>query len=384
MPDIVVIGGGITGTATAHALALEGYSVTLVERRGIAAMASGWTLAGVRQSGRHPAELPLAQAAVALWQDLGERLDADVEYRRKGNLRLARTEAEVPVIRDVVESQRRLGLSLDFLPDNRAIRAIAPALSDSILAASFCATDGHANPAKTTNAFADVARRAGASIREGVSALALKSTGGRITGVLTSEGTIAAGRVVVAAGVNTPSLLAPLGLDLPLAVKIVSVVQTAPLPPCFEQVFGVANADCAGRQQVDGRMRFTNGLGDWPGDPDDWSEAALAPTLKDTAKLVKLVSQVLPAAGTATIARTWGGLIDLTPDALPVIDTAPGIEGLTVAAGFSGHGFCLGPISGLLCADLTLGRAPRLDLSAFRFDRFAGRRAPQAELTLHG
>jgi sarcosine oxidase subunit beta len=93
---------------------------------------------------------------------------------------------------------------------------------------------------------------------------------------------------------------------------------------------------------------------------------------------------VLPIAAEAPIARAWGGLIDMTPDALPVID-APGYpSGLVIAAGFSGHGFCLGPVSGSLCADLALGRVPRHDLSAFRLGRFAGRVTTPSQLTLHG
>jgi sarcosine oxidase subunit beta len=99
---------------------------------------------------------------------------------------------------------------------------------------------------------------------------------------------------------------------------------------------------------------------------------------------VDRVAEVLPIAAEAPIARTWGGLIDLTPDALPVIDAPEFPSGLVIAAGFSGHGFCLGPVSGLLCADLALGRVPRHDLSAFRLDRFAGRVTKPAGLTLHG
>src|SRR6476659_10041051 len=122
MPDIIIVGGGITGTAAALSLAERGSDVTLIERRGIAAMASGWTLGGVRQSGRHPAELPLARAAVAIWPTLADRLDAEVDYRQRGNLRLARDKAEVAVIRGMVEEQRALGLKLDFLASHAEIR----------------------------------------------------------------------------------------------------------------------------------------------------------------------------------------------------------------------------------------------------------------------
>jgi sarcosine oxidase subunit beta len=381
---IVIIGGGVTGCAAAAELAREGHAVTLIEKHRIAAMASGWTLGGVRQSGRHPSELPLARAAVTMWANLHDTLDADVEYRRGGNLRLARTPAEVEAIRALVDAQQAQGLDLRFLPDNLAVRAIAPAISRDMLAASFCPTDGHANPVLATRAFAKHARRLGAEIREGVSALGIDAANDRATGVETSAGYIAADRVVVAAGIHTPALIAPLGLALPLSLKVVHVVQTDSLPPTFAQVFGVANADCAGRQGVDGRLRFTGGRKDWAGDSNEWTEATLAPTANEIRTVVDLVAGVLPIAGTTPIARTWGGLIDLTPDGLPVIDAPLPIEGLVVAAGFSGHGFCLGPVSGQLCADLAIGRAPRHDLSAFRLARFSPYETEHATLALHG
>jgi sarcosine oxidase subunit beta len=384
MLRIVIVGGGITGAAAAAQLAREGQAVTLIEKHRMAAMASGWTLGGVRQSGRDPAELPLARAAVALWGELAETLDADVEYRRTGNLRLARTPAEVDVIRALVLTQQALGLELQFLSNNAAIRAVAPAISRNVLAASYCPSDGHANPVKATQAFARFAKEHGAAIREGVAALAIKVEGDRVTGVDSSDGFIPADRVIVAAGVNTRSLLSPLGADLPLSIRITHVVQSEPLPSCLLPVFGVANADCAGRQEADGRLRLSSGAGVWPADPSEWTEISLAPSASQIRGIVDRVAQVLPIAAEAPAARSWGGLIDMTPDALPVID-APGYpSGLVIAAGFSGHGFCLGPVSGLLCADLALGRAPRHDLSAFRLGRFAGRVTTPSQLTLHG
>jgi sarcosine oxidase subunit beta len=377
MDPITIIGGGITGTAAADALAREGHAVTLIEKNGIAAMASGRTLGGVRQSGRHPAELPLARAAVGLWAGLKDMLGADVDYRRGGNLRLARTPAEIDVIRELVASQRAQGLDLEFLPDNASVRAIAGAFSPNVLAASYCASDGHADPVKATQAFADSARRHGATIREGVGAVSIEVVKDRVTGVVTTAGSIPAERVIVAAGIDTPALLAPLGLDLPLSTSLVSVVQSAPLPPSLDQVFGVANADCAGRQEVDGRLRFTDG-----GSPH--AAWAAAPSPRVVRDLVALVAHVLPIAALARISRTWTGLIDLTPDALPVIDAPEPVAGLVLAAGFSGHGFCLGPVSGLLCADLALGRPPRHDLAAFRLARFKKGPIAPTSSALHG
>lgn len=382
--DVVVIGGGITGVAAAYELARAGASVILLEKDRLAAMASGWTLGGVRQSGRDPAELPLALAAVQRWGSLAEELGAETGYRRGGNLRLARDEAEVARIRRLVAEQRALGLELDFLPDPQAIRAVAPAIGPAVLAASFCPSDGHADPLRAVHAYAGAARRLGADIREGVAVHAIEVAAERVRGVATSAGQIAASRVVLAAGMHAPELLAPLGLGLPLVPKIVTVVQTEPVPRCLDQVFGVANADCAGRQEIEGRLRVTTGIGDWPHDVGAWSEERLMPPAGDLARLIARVSAILPVLAETRIARIWGGLIDLTPDGLPVLDAPVEIAGLVAAAGFSGHGFGIGPVSGGLAADLALGRTPAHDLAAFRLGRFAASASAPVALTLHG
>ncbi|HVE48773.1 MAG TPA: FAD-binding oxidoreductase [Casimicrobiaceae bacterium] len=384
MPDIVVVGGGIVGAATAYWLADEGHEVALLEAHAIAAMGSGWSLGGVRQSGRHPAEMPLAKAAVALWPSLAERLGRDVEYRQNGNLRLARTPDEVNVIRKLVEDQRAIGLDLTFLPDNGRVRDVAPVLSEHVLAASYCTTDGHANPALTTVAFADAAARLGATIREGVAVHRLVVERGHVSGVETSEGFVPAGVVVVAGGILAPDLLAPLGIDFPIAIRQTTVLQTEPIAQCLDQVFGVANADCAGRQEVDGRLRVSSGIGRWPGTAATWREADLTTSAAEQARIVDLVSRVVPVVRSARAHRFWIGLIDVTPDALPVIDQPSGIENLVVAAGFSGHGFGIGPATGQVVADLALQREPRLELGAFRLSRFAGRSDAHATLSLHG
>ncbi|MCU0945061.1 MAG: FAD-binding oxidoreductase [Rubritepida sp.] len=381
--EVIVVGGGITGLATAHALAGAGVRVRLLERGALGAMASGWTLGGVRQSGRHPAELPLAIAAVARWGELAEVLGADPGYRRRGNLRLARSGTEVAQIRALVGAQSAQGLDLEFLPDTAAVRAVAPALGEAVLAASFCPSDGHADPAMTVAAYAAAARRLGVVIEEGVEALALLEGASRVRGVRTRDAAREADAVVLATGLHAPGLLRPLGLDLPLAPQVVTVLQTAPLPPLLDQVFGVANADCAGLQEIGGRLRITTGIGDWPHAPEGWAEAMLMPTAGTLAGLIARVGALLPALEAARVARVWGGLIDLTPDALPVLD-APR-PGLVVAAGFSGHGWGLGPVTGEICAALALGRLPVHDIAAFHLARFAADPARVAQpLALHG
>jgi sarcosine oxidase, subunit beta len=383
--EVVVIGGGISGTAAAYELARAGAKVTLLEQGSLASMASGWTLAGVRQSGRHPAELPLATAAVARWKQLGEELGADVEYRREGNLRLARTLEEVPVIQTIVAEQRDLGLDLTFLPDNAAVREIAPAIAESVLAASYCPTDGHANPIATVRAFAMAATRHGATMRTETVVTAIDASGGRIRGVRTRTDDIAADVVVVAAGVYTARLCAPLGLDLPIQVSRVAVVQTVPLPPLLRQVLGTAGADFAGRQEVGGRFRLTGSGRPWPhqlGDLARGDDPVLPPAEDVIAALTRGI-EVLPALGDARVARVWGGLLDMTPDALPIIERTPDLEGLVLAAGFSGHGFCLGPVTGQIVRDLVREGTTVFPIQPFRRDRFAAI-SGLAAATLHG
>lgn len=383
MPDIVVVGGGITGLATAFELARAGHPVAVLEARRVGAMASTWTLGGVRQSGRDPAELPLAQAAIERWAHWHEELGSETGYRRKGNLRLARNDAEAETIRAMVADQRQRGLALEFLDNPQAIRALAPALGEGIVAASFCPGDGHADPDLTIAALAAACRRLGVEIREGTPATALLTAGGRVRGVETPSGRVEADVTVVAGGVHAPALLASAGLRLPLAAKRVCVVQTVPVPPVFEQVFGVANADCAGRQEISGRFRFTTGIGDWPGDPSAWTEASLRPSIGEIAGLFARVLPILPVLAAAGLDRIWGGLIDLTPDALPVLDAPAEMPGLVIGAGFSGHGFGIGPVSGTILKALATGETTNFDLSPFRLARF-GQTAGFAPLTLHG
>jgi sarcosine oxidase, subunit beta len=386
MTDVVVIGAGISGAASAYELARRGFRVTLLDRYAPAAMASGWTLAGVRQSGRHPAELPLATAAVERWAGLAGELDGKTRYRRNGNLRLARTAEEVPVIRSLVEQQSAAGLDVTLLTGSADIQAVAPAVSDRVMAASWCPSDGSADPRATVLSYVAAAQRLGVEMRFGERVRRVETVNGRVTGIATDAGMLAASHVVVCAGIFGNELLEPLGLAVPLQVPMVTVLRSIPMPATLGPVIGVANADCAGRQEVDGRFRVTSGLETWHGDIDhDGPRPAVRPTMRSIAEVVRLFGEVVPAFKDARIDETWAGLIDLTPDGLPVIDSPAGLEGLTVAMGFSGHGFCLGPVTGTIVADLVETRRTPFPIVPFTLDRFTDRRQAAFEpLSLHG
>ncbi len=383
-PDVLVIGAGITGATAALALAEAGVSVEVIDRYGPAAMASGWTLAGVRQSGRDPAELPLAQAAVAMWRELDARLGAKTGYRQTGNLRLARNPAEVETIRKLVAYQEAAGLALEFLSDIADIRTIVPGLSETVTSASWCASDGQADAVATVNAFLDLASKLGArrTMGEAVHTLTVKEA--RISRVVTSTRSLSPGAVIIATGTEVNALLAPLGWMIPLRRPVVTVLRSAPCDSMLTPVLGVANANMAARQDASGRFRVTSGAEEGAGRLSERDgRPVIRPVAQRVMETIATVSTVLPAFAEAEIDNLWAGALDLTPDGLPVIDRVPGLHNLVVAAGFSGHGFGIGPVTGPLAADLALNRTPSLSLAAFGIERFTQSSAPVA-LTLHG
>ncbi|MBA3415221.1 MAG: FAD-binding oxidoreductase, partial [Chloroflexia bacterium] len=214
---------------------------------------------------------------------------------------------------------------------------------------------------------------------------AIDAAGGFVRGVRTNRGDIAADAVVVAAGVYSGRLIALLGLELPLHVGHVAAVQTVPLPPLIRQVLGVASADLALRQEVNGRVRLTGGGTPWPHDLDDLAggDDLVQPSIAEVATALARAVEVLPDLAGAAVGKVWGGLLDMTPDALPVIERAPEVEGLVIAAGFSGHGFCLGPVTGEIVRDLVCHGATPYPIAPFRLDRFTST-AERMAATLHG
>ena len=154
------------------------------------------------------------------------------------------------------------------------------------------------------------------------------------------------------------------------------------MPRLLDQVLGVGNADFAGRQELNGAMRLTDGGAPW-----SWPSRALEPgdvqpTADRVVTLLERIWRLIPSLRSMRLARVWGGLLDVTPDEIPVLDRTP-VQGFFVAAGFSGHGFCLGPITGQIIRELVLDGRSSLPLEPFRLERFA-RPLAAAEAALHG
>lgn len=371
-PEIVVVGGGVAGSSIAWHLARRGSRVTLVEARGIAAAASGASAGGVRQQGRDPREMPLAIAAIARWKELERELEADLHYYRDGHLCVYEREADLPIAQSLLAEQRALGLEIEFV-DGAALRELCPGLAPHIVAGTLTPSDGHADPARTTQAFAQAAQREGAELRIGIEVTGLQRAGDRITGVETANGGIAADHVVLAAGAWSRDLVEPLEVDLPIEPAGLQMILGRPMRKALRQVLQAHDRPLSLKQLRDGNYLIGGG---WPGDID--MTAGVGTTWPESIDgSLQTASAIYPAIGEMEIECSWVGIEAIALDEIPVIDRLPGYDGCTFVAGFSGHGFALSPITGQLVSEWLLDGRPSIPLDAFSAARFASLDATQ-------
>jgi sarcosine oxidase subunit beta len=364
--DVAVIGGGVMGASIAYHLARAGAAVTVLERRAIAAAASGASAGGVRQQGRDLRELPLARHACARWATLETELDADVHYRRKGHLTLIEREDDRPALDASVARQRAAGLDI-VVVEGDELRTLAPAVSPHVLAGSFTRDDGHADPARTTRAFAAAAERAGAAIRTDVTVTGLAATGGRVTGVTTAAGLVAADVTVLAAGAWSTALAATVRLRLPIEPMGLQMIRTQPVPHCLDQVVGCVGRRLSFKQLPSGAFLIGGG---WPGDWSlDNSRGVVRPASIFGSALD--ASAIIPAVRAAPLDDAWVGIEARSADEAPILGLAPGLDGLVLATGFSGHGFQLSPAIGQVISELIVAGQPSIPLDALALTRFA-------------
>lgn len=370
--EVLIIGGGVMGSAIAYHVARQGQQVLMVERSEevASAPAASWASAGgVRRQGRHPAEAKLAIEAIERWRTLEEELEAGVQYRRGGNLLLAETDAEAEQLVMFVQEQQDLGFTDVRLVDRREVTALVPGLHAGVVAGSYSPGDGQADPALTTRAFAEAAQRLGATCWKGIAVSALLKEGERVIGARTGRGEIQGGQVVLTAGAWSDELARTIGLRLPIKTVALQMVLSTPAPrQVLRPVLSAVSRALSLKQVNDGAFLIGGG---WPGDP---SADRRSYTLREDS--VKgnweTACELLPPVGQQRIARAWCGLEALSIDELPFIGPIAGLDGLTVAVGFSGHGFALAPAVGRAVAEQLAGRAaPELDgLRARRIESF--------------
>ena len=367
--SIVILGGGLIGLSTAFHVgrSAPGVRVTVLERARIGAAASGASAAGVRVMGRDPAERKLALESLGRWPDLHRELDGPTQYRRGGGLRVALDDDAWRTAPAWVAEQRADGVPVEVV-DASAASDLAPGLARECRGGVHCAIDGQAEAGPTVTAFAAAARRHGVRIEEGVGASALVVEHGRVTGVVRSDGARETCDVVlVAAGVWTAALLAPLGIALQLRARALQMLLTDRAAGALAPVLGCFNRGLSLKQLDDGAYLIGGG---WPAQITDETANRYEVLDASVRGSLDVARTVYPPLGDRKVAQSWAGLEAFTPDEIPVLGPVPGIDGLLVATGFSGHGFALAPAVGDVLARLALGQPALPDLWAgLRFDR---------------
>jgi sarcosine oxidase subunit beta len=362
--DVLILGGGGAGCSAALHLARRGARVALFERGLVGSQASGVNYGGVRQNGRHPAELPIARRSREIWARLRELIGTDAEFEVTGHLKLARNAEEEAELADYMQVARAHDLPLELIGANR-LRERWPWLGPRVVAGAFAPEDGAANPRLLAPALAQAARKAGAEIHEHAPVTEIAHDGDRF--VVTAGGR--AWRAPIALncmGFWGGEIAARFGEPVPVAPLAPNMLVSEPIPYFIEPNMGVVGGDVYLRQIRRGNVIFGGGRG--VSDPAiPWARPLPEPMLAAMARAVELVPRL---AGVHLI-RSWTGIDGEMPDGLPVIGPSRTTPGLIHAFGFSGHGFMLGPGIGAILAELVLDGRTDVPLDPFRIDRFA-------------
>ena len=414
--DVVIVGGGIVGCAAAYYLAKRNAKVILVEKGRIGGEQSSRAWGFVRIQGRDPDEVPLMIESNRIWQGLEAELEADIEWVQGGNLAIARDDERAGRFHEWLDVARDFGVPTEVLT-GRQVEELIPGIRGPFKAGMYTPIDGHAEPGKATEAFAKAAREHGADMRSYTTAIGIDVVSGRAGGVLTDKGHIFADIVINAAGAHASKLARMAGLSLPQRVVRATVAETTPVEPVT--AIGTWAPGVSFRQKENGSFYLAGGassIHDITLDSFRQARMFLPNYLKNRnifqlrvgRELLEDVKRTLPVGssrgnpfehtvdvepepdratavesikgfvdlfpdlyGKVKIRRMWAGMIDATPDAVPVIGEADELPGFILATGFSGHGFAFGPIAGKLLSELILDGRPSLDLHPFRFERFA-------------
>ncbi|RWA66618.1 FAD-binding oxidoreductase [Mesorhizobium sp.] len=367
--DVIVLGGGLMGTASAYFLARRGARVTLIERNRIGTGATVASFGNIRRTGRHLSQLPLAHRSLKLWGEAERMLGRDVEFRATGHIRLIFDEGGLADMRAYADTARPWGLELEELTP-REIRVRFPGLGPEAIAASFSPRDGSGNPRLIAPAFAEAARGLGAEIIEEaeVESVSRDNSGFHVA---TSKGAFAAECLLNTAGAWGARIAAQFSEEVPLEARGPQMGVTEPLPHRILPVVGIWTRDkeygAYLRQVERGNIVFGGAAERVPVDLEP-GHARADPTRLPLQ--LRAVARLLPAIAKVAVIRTWSGCEGYVRDMLPVMGCSATTPGLFHAFGFCGHGFQLGPGVGDAMAELiTTGRC-ETPLDDFRIDRF--------------
>lgn len=362
--DVVIIGAGLVGAATALALRALGQSVALCDRGFGGAQASGVNYGGVRRQGRPLCQLPLAQRAHGIWPRLAQLIGTDGDYRRTGHLKLARTPADMAALEQYAADSAGHGLDLELLGP-AALRDRFGWLADGLAGASLCPEDGQANPRLVAAGFVHAARRAGAELLEGCAVTAIIRQAEGFILERHQAPPLQAGSIINAAGAWAGAFAASLGEAVPLTRIYPSMIVTEPLPRFMTANIGIQGGNLYARQTEAGNCVLGGARGEALADPD-----LSRPTADGTRAIRARALALFPPLRHAQMIRAWSGTEGEMPDHLPVLGPSRTTPGLLHAFGFSGAGFQIAPAVGEVLAELVTQGQTATPIAAFAIDRF--------------
>lgn len=368
--DVLIVGGGITGTATAWYLAREGVDVILVERDEIGAAGSGANAGSLHAQLQHspfiergitwadayaPATRFLLRS-IGIWRGLGDALGEDLEVSLSGGILIADSQEQMRAIERKVAVERTQGLTSELLSAGD-LRELAPYLSERMVGGEFCADEGKANPLLASAALARAATAGGARVMVRTELRALTRDSGGFS-AMTSAGAVRCRCVVSCGGVDAGVITALAGSPVAIGGEPIQASVTEAVAPLIKHLIYYAGAALTLKQARAGSILIGGG---WParlraGRPEVSHESLIGN--------MEVATRVLPGLTDARLIRTWAGFVNATDSWLPLIGEIPTVPGLFVGA-FPYMGFTAGPLVGKVLAALICGRTPEIDVSAF-------------------
>ncbi len=372
--EVVVIGAGVTGAASAYELSRAGVRTAIVEAGEVGSVASGASAGGVRQQGRDPRELPIAIRAIQRWPELQAELGADLHYLQDGHVNLVEFEEDLPAVEARVQRERDAGLAIEMVYGDD-LRKLVPGVAPHVIAGSYCRTDGHAMPPWVAKAYVRAAQRHGATLYPFTRVTDVTVASGRVTGVKTSSGEISCDWVINAVGAWGAGLARMVGVELPIETVALQMLLTEQMPPKLKQVLGCVSKRVSLKQIPTGSYLIGGG---WPGTVHQERRFGRV-RFASVAGSAAHSSAIYPLLRQARLLRAWTGLEAVAVDGVPVLGPVPEPAGFLVACGFSGHGFALAPQVGVIMREFVTTGEPSVPVDALGVQRFHSPNAVAAE-----